>query len=186
MTKEELRKRALEVRRAMSPADVAANSRLIMENLLRLEVVRLARTVLCYVSSKDNEADTHDLIDHFLREKRTVLVPISIGLGELAWSSILSRSELAPGRFAILEPRPEFQRIVAPPPDAPIVVPGIAFTRDGYRLGYGLGFFDRFLAHHPGPKLGLAFECQIIGSFEPDTHDVPMSAVITETAVYTH
>ncbi|HIJ65594.1 MAG TPA: 5-formyltetrahydrofolate cyclo-ligase [Candidatus Hydrogenedentes bacterium] len=182
--KRELRKRVLAVRRAMAPAEVAERSRAIADALTRLDVFCSAQTVLSYIASKDNEVDTKPLVERLLAEGRIVLVPVADGRGGLAWSRLLALSELAPARFGILEPTPEFERRVEPPHQAPVLVPGIAFTRNGFRIGYGGGYYDRFLANHPGPKLGLAFERQIIGCFDIDPHDVPLDAIITEAAVY--
>lgn len=128
--------------------------------------------------------DTGPLIEALLRAGRRVLVPIAEPGGGLVWSRLLCLDELANGRFGILEPRSECQRPTVPDPDAVVIVPGIGFTREGHRIGYGGGYYDRFLAGHPGPKIALAFDLQMLDSFRPEPHDVPVDAVITETAVY--
>ena len=168
----------------MAADDVAAKSRAIVEQLDRLEAVRGAAAVLCYVSSKDNEVDTHGLIERLLGRGAEVLVPVSQPEGVLAWSRIEGLDELVPGRFGILEPKAACLRIASSPPHAAVVVPGIAFAPEGYRIGYGGGYYDRFLAKHPGPKIGLAFACQIIPAFEHGPHDVPVDSVVTENDVY--
>jgi 5-formyltetrahydrofolate cyclo-ligase len=91
---------------------------------------------------------------------------------------------LVPGPYGILEPRRDTREYVVPPDDAPVIVPGIAFSPAGHRIGYGKGYYDRFLAAHHGLKLGLAYEMQIVPSIPSDTHDVPVDLVITETATY--
>lgn len=62
------------------------------------------------------------------------------------------------------------------------IVAGLGFDRRGYRLGYGSGYFDRFLAGRPFPALGLAFDRQVVDRLPVEAHDVPMRAVITERA----
>jgi len=148
---------------------------------MALPEVRDASTVLCYVSSKDNEVDTHGLIAQFVETGRRVFVPIAEPGGIMLWSQLLELDELAPARFGILEPRPESRRISPAPPDALVLVPGIAFSPDGHRIGYGGGYYDRFLAGHEGPAIGLAFDVQIICSWETNEYDIPVKAVVTET-----
>ena len=182
-TKSELRRRCLEARRNMAPENVAAKSKAIADRLQDLTAFRQAKTVLCYVSSKDNEVDTQGLIAVLLAEGRTVLVPIAEPERQLTWSRLEALDELAPARFDILEPRSECRRMEAPPPHALVLVPGIAFTPDGYRIGYGGGYYDRFLVQHHGPKVALAFEQQLVPAFDRGPHDVPVDAVVTEQRV---
>jgi len=182
--KPKLRRAALARRRAMAPAEVARKSAAIVNRLMALDAVRAAPVLLSYISSKDNEVDTHRFVDRLLTANRTVLAPVAENRGLLAWSRLENLSELAPGRFGILEPMPAYRRLVVPPTNAPVLVPGIAFSRTGRRIGYGGGYYDRFLAGHPGPKIGLAFELQIIDEFDAFSHDVPVDVVVTESAVY--
>jgi len=182
--KAETRARYLTARRAMAHGKVAAWSEAILARLRTAPEFRDADTVLCYVSSKDNEVDTHGAIQWLLAEGRTVLVPIAEPEGVLGWSRIEGLDELARARFGILEPRPECRRMTAPPADAVVLVPGIAFAPDGCRVGYGGGYYDRFLAHHAGPAIALAFELQMVDAVDRDPHDVPVDAVVTEKAVY--
>jgi len=168
----------------MSAAEVARKSGAIVERLKTLPAFTSAEAFLCYVSSKDNEVDTHGLLDWLLHARRTVLVPISEPDGTLLWSRIRSLDVLLPGRFGILEPREPARRIMRPPPSSVVIVPGVAFTSDGCRIGYGGGYFDRFLAQYGGPVVALAFDLQIVSSFQVETHDIPMDFVVTETAIY--
>lgn len=180
-TKSEIRKRCLEARRAMAPQDAAAKSHAIAQRLESLPVFAEAVGVLCYVASKDNEVDTRGLIGARLERGIAVLVPIAEAEGRMAWSQLRALDELAPGRFGILEPRPECRRIVTPPPEAPVIVPGIAFSPEGHRVGYGGGYYDRFLDAPRGPAIGLAYEIQIVAPWKTATHDIPVDFVVTET-----
>ena len=201
-----IRRKYLAARRALSPDEWAARSRAVHDQLAEVDEFREATTVLTYVSPKDNEVDTQALIESMLTQGVCVLVPIAEKDRQLTWSRLKALSELGPGRFGILEPLPEFVRPMDPPDDAVVLVPGIAFTRDGYRIGYGGGYFDRFLAGFRGVSIGLAFDLQTIRQgderkkgtvpsrpptadsvgtvsfFQP--HDVPVDIVVTESATY--
>lgn len=184
MDKAEIRARSLQARRAMPYADVELKSRAIIERLMDLPEFTCTGAVLVYVSSKDNEADTHALIERLLAGQRTVLVPIAERDGAMSWSRILSLNELEPGRFGILEPRHEFRRIMDPPNDSVVIVPGVAFSPDGHRIGYGGGYFDRFLEQFTGTTIALAFDAQMVNHIPASEHDVPMDIILTETRVY--
>ena len=183
-TKAEMRTRYLTARKNMPLEEVTVRSEAILARLRTVPEFREADTVLCYVSSKDNEVDTHGAIQWLLAEGRTVLVPIAGPEGVLGWSRIEGLDELARARFGILEPRPECRRLTGPPAEAAVLVPGIAFAPDGCRVGYGGGYYDRFLAHHGGPAIALAFELQMVDAIDRDPHDIPVDAVVTEKAVY--
>lgn len=184
LDKSEIRRRFLQQRRAMAPGDAAARSAAIRDRTLALPEVREARDLLVYVSSKDNEVDTKSLISALLYRRRTVLVPVSESGGVMAWSRLEDLNELVPGRFGLFEPLEQYRRMTPPPDGAVALVPGIAFTRDGYRIGYGGGYYDRFLADFRGRSFGLAYDHQLVEAFPIEAYDVPLSAVVTESAVY--
>lgn len=178
--KAEIRAKALAVRQALSRDIVAAKSAAITNHVRALPLFQQTSCVLSYVASKDNEVDTRALIDELLDEQRRVLVPVAHADGTLTWSELRAWDDLARGRFGILEPRPECARPVQPPKDAICLVPGIAFNRDGYRIGYGGGYFDRFLKTFHGVSVGLAFREQIIEAWTPEEHDVAVNVLVTD------
>jgi 5-formyltetrahydrofolate cyclo-ligase len=184
LTKAELRATYLERRRALSPETAAAWSAEAVARLRGLAEMADASAYLLYLSSVGNELDTLRLAEELLREGRTVLVPVSRRDRTLLWSRIEALSEVAPTRFGILEPKAEFLRPTEPPAGSVAVVPGIAFTRQGARIGFGAGYYDRFLAGFAGAKLGLAYEMQIVEAIPVEPHDVFMDAVVTEAGVY--
>jgi 5-formyltetrahydrofolate cyclo-ligase len=183
MRKAKVRKQVLEARRSLKPGQVEEKAAAILTRLQSLPALADGGPVLSYVASKDNEVDTLRLITWLLEQGRVVLVPIALADRTLEWSRLLSLSDLSRGRFDILEPRPERRRIEVPPLGAVVIVPGVAFRPDGYRIGYGAGYFDRFLSAHRGTRIGLAFDVQIVESFVPDPHDIPMDYIVTETRV---
>ncbi|MCX5770613.1 MAG: 5-formyltetrahydrofolate cyclo-ligase [Candidatus Hydrogenedentes bacterium] len=184
MLNAELRTKYLELRRALDPADAARRSAEIIDRLRRLPAFAAARGFLIYVASKDNEVDTKPLIRSLLKHIYPVLVPVAEPGGKLLWSRLHDMADLEPARFGILEPRPDARRVTKPPADSVIVVPGVAFSVDGWRIGYGGGYFDRFLVTYGGPIVALAYDIQIVTHIDNDTHDVPMDFIVTETTTY--
>lgn len=184
LEKKAIRTRLLEARKRLSPEEAATKSAAIRQRVACLPEFQAASAVLTYVASKDNEVDTRPLIDELLRARRPVLVPLTRGKGQMVWSRLEHMTDLARGTFGILEPRPERQHDMPPPPDSAVLVPGIAFTLTGWRIGYGGGYFDRFLAEFPGVKIALAYDMQIVPEVPVAPHDVPMDILVTETAIY--
>lgn len=181
--KEELRKACLERRNALSDHEIAEKSAAVLRGLTSMAEIRRAETVLTYLSL-GTEIDTHAFVDMLLHEGRTPIVPIVAEGRSLDWSTLKSRNDLERGPFGVPVPIPSKRRLVTPPPGAPVIVPGIAFTLSGHRLGYGAGYFDRFLAGHDGLKVGLACEAQIIPHFPLEPHDIPVDRIVTESRIH--
>lgn len=182
--KNDFRQRALAARKAMGPAEVASKSRGILTRLMALPEMTASDTLLTYVSSRDNEVDTIELIEAMLQQTKTVLVPVAEPEGVLAWSRLYDLSVLEPSTFGILEPPEGSRKIVAPPAPSVAVIPGLAFTKKGIRLGYGAGYYDRFLRNYTGSKIALAYESQLFDDLPREPHDAPVGIVVTERAVY--
>ncbi len=179
-----LRRQFLERRRALDPEEVRAKSAAIIQRLHNLPPFACAQSILTYVAAKDNEVDTQPLIASLLEQGKEVLVPIAERNRSIMWSRLDGLDELAVGAFEILEPAHQWRRPVLPPKDAVALVPGIVFTRDGWRIGYGGGYYDRFLAHFTGIAIGLAFSEQMTASIPRENHDVPLHYVVTDKVVY--
>jgi 5-formyltetrahydrofolate cyclo-ligase len=98
---------------------------------------------------------------------------------------IHGRNELQPGRFGLLQPDPAKAVPIESGDNAVCLVPGIAFTQTGARIGYGGGYYDRFLAHFSGISIGLAFELQLAPSLPQDSNDKNVNFLVTENNWYT-
>ena len=184
--KENLRRYILRLRDRQSIGEREQKSGDIIDQVLHLHEYVRARGIACYVS-KDSEVDTRRLIRQALGQEKRVLVPVvKKGDIDLFFSEVkdLGR-ELAPGTFGILEPKPEFVREVGLDAVDLIFVPGIAWDKDGYRLGWGRGFFDRAIQKLPVHvrSAGLAFNLQLVNRVPRDQFDVPVDMVVTESRV---
>ncbi|MCH7909783.1 MAG: 5-formyltetrahydrofolate cyclo-ligase [Candidatus Hydrogenedentes bacterium] len=179
-TKSELRQFYRERLRALDKGERIAKSAAIAELLTGLSLLSATQSVMSYLSF-GTEVDTRALIAGWLKEKRTVYAPRVLETGTLEWVECASLDALVPGAHGVPEPLGPAVKL---PPDTPVIVPGLAFTKNGQRLGRGLGCFDRFLAGHTGTRIALAFERQMADALPTEPHDVPMDIVITESGVY--
>ena len=184
--KENLRRYILKLRDRQSIGEVQQKSEDIIDQVLILHEYVRARGIACYVS-KDTEADTHVLIRHALDHDKRVLVPVvKKGDMDLFFSELKDLGkELSPGTFGIPEPKPEFVRETSLDAVDLMFVPGIAWDREGYRLGWGRGYFDRVIKRLPPhvSSVGLAFNLQLINQIPRDQFDLPVNMVVTESRV---
>ncbi len=180
-----LRTEYLQKRRALTAQQWKGASEAIRQRLEQSNSYRGCSRILTYVSAKDNEVDTCVLIDNALHSGRIVMVPVVItGEKELRWAQIASREELIPAKFGLLEPNHTHRQHVEVQDDALCLVPGLAFTHNGDRIGYGGGYYDRFLAAFQGIAIGLAFEIQLAIHLPQDIHDQRLHCVVTEKKCY--
>ncbi len=171
-----MRKAVRKMRDEMTDADVKRKSAKIAERLEKIEEYRDAASILFY-ASKGKEVMTGDLVKQALGEGRNVLLPITnTSSGELEVSEI---GELKAGPYGIPEPR--YKKTCPEKMVGAVIVPGIVFDRQGYRLGYGLGYYDKLLARLTATKIGLAYDFQVVDCVPREKHDQPVDLVVTET-----
>ena len=184
--KANLRRYIQRLRDRQSIGEVQQKSEDITDQVLLLHEYVRARGIACYVS-KDTEVDTRVLIRHSLDHGKRVIIPVvKKGEMDLFFSEIKDLGkELMPGTFGILEPKPEFVRETSLDIVDLMFVPGIAWDRDGYRLGWGRGYFDRVIKRLPPHvrSVGLAFNLQLINRVPRDQFDLPVDMVVTESRV---
>jgi 5-formyltetrahydrofolate cyclo-ligase len=185
--KKAIRERAHENRRLQDNKDQV--SRAICKKFVSLPAYAAAGTVMFYVDVR-TEVRTRDYLATALTHGKKIVVPWCNDKGELELFWLKSMDDLAIGMYRILEPRPELRncsnRQVPVAEVDLIMVPGVAFTRDGARMGHGKGYYDKLLEHArpDAPLVALAFECQLFPEIPTLPHDVFMDKIITETAVY--
>jgi len=188
MTRRELREQIGFIRREQPRKLTEEKSREIEAKLFSLQEFTDAQTVSFYVAKKaDGEVDTEHMIKSSLKMRKRILVPITDKTNRrLIFSELRDYdSELIPGTFSIPEPKSECQRTVPPRDTDLVIVPGIVFDLRGYRLGYGLGYYDRFLSSlkEETPMVGLAFEFQIVNEVPAEDQDIPVNKIVTEQRV---
>ncbi|MYF90868.1 MAG: 5-formyltetrahydrofolate cyclo-ligase [Gemmatimonadetes bacterium] len=184
--KERLRKRVLTVRMGLDRSQAEVSGQAILEQVLGLEAYRRAKLVHTYVSSKENEVDTRALICTCLKHGKRVAVPVVMpGTKTLAHALIDGLDQLVVGPWGLAQPDPAVATWL--PADVRIdlvVVPGIAFDRRGHRIGWGGGYYDRFLAQVQAVKIGLCYDELVLDCIPGEPHDVPVDLVIAETAIH--
>lgn len=185
-SKGEIRKRILAARRALAPEEVTEKSAHIVARLLDLPEYRAARTVMAYLDFRC-EVQTGPFVRAALAQGKRVAVPVTEVAARRLVPSLLVRypEEVAPGTWGIPEPRPECVRPVAVEEIDLVVVPGVAFDPAGNRLGYGGGFYDRFLPRTREDCFWVApaFELQIVDRIEAGPCDCPVHCIVTEERI---
>jgi 5-formyltetrahydrofolate cyclo-ligase len=170
-------------RGALNTESVEAATRAITDRVLEyFETLPRSEWVLAYAGGRENEVPTLDLLDALVDHDRVVLLPKPIPGPErkMRWANYTGRDSLIPGAYEIPEP-PEDAVIDGPlPRTAPVLVPGIAFDPSGTRLGFGVGYYDRFLAEHDGLRVAPAYDFQVVERIQREPHDIPMDVIITE------
>jgi 5-formyltetrahydrofolate cyclo-ligase len=179
--KSSIRKILRERKDAMEPEDRLEKSATICRHLLTL--IRDSETVMAY-TSKAMEVNTMPIITSLLARKNPVIVPIIVKEDvSLRLSYLRDVAALVPSTFGV--PEPIGSEIPAQGGDVDtILLPMLGFDRTGGRIGYGAGYYDRFLEKYPGlRKIGIAFACQEIDSLPLDETDVRMDHIITDEGI---
>ena len=178
--KTQLKESILEKRNSLSKDEIIEKSNKIKLNLFNLESYKKSKTAMFFVSF-GSEVSTHDIIKESIGRK-TIVVPKVTG-HEIEPSLILDFDSLVPsGKFGILEPI-EIMKVAYKNIDL-VLVPGIAFDKEGHRIGYGFGYYDKFLKKVPkAVKIGLCFDFQVVDKVPREEYDVPVDFIVTEERV---
>ena len=176
--KERLRERLKQNRRALATAQRLEFDRAIYARLPAH--VGQAGSVFCYLSAGD-EVNTHPIIDRLRQLGKTVVVPRIVNREKMIAVRFTDWADLRVGQLGILTPDTddEWQSEV----DL-CITPGLGFTLDGKRIGFGKGYYDKWFATHPhGARTALCYECQIVTSIPTSETDVRVEKIITEQRV---
>lgn len=183
--KKKLRAEARAMRRSMSPEGKQTLDRKIKNKLLNLWAVREAQTVLCYVST-DIEVDTREFINALLQMGKRVAVPRCEGeKSEMNFYYIESLSELSPGSFGVDEPDPQKNVMVGKTEGSVCIVPAFMFDKKGYRLGYGKGYYDRYLSRYNGSAIGICYSANLQDELFHGKYDRAVDLVVTDKEILT-
>jgi 5-formyltetrahydrofolate cyclo-ligase len=178
--KDGIRKAALAKRRGLAEDEAIAKSLAIARRAFSLPEIQAAGAVSCYAGS-GSEVRTDSLIEDLLDAGKRVVVPAVVDSRKMEMRCILSLNDLQKkNRF--FEPKDCCLKAEDCREINAIFVPGTAFDKTGHRLGYGKGYYDRFLAGLPKsvPIIGLAFECQLVEKIPAEKHDVKVHKIVTE------
>ena len=186
LEKQRLREERLAAREVLSEQERSVLDDRITQKLLATSEYAEATTVLTYVSVL-SEVSTRMFIESALRDGKTVAVPRCLPGHCLEFVAITSLDQLIAAPFGLLEPPKELPALTEEQMDASIcIVPALLVDTKGYRLGYGAGFYDRFLSTYPGKKICLAYQQSLSRTTLPHTaFDVAVDVVITESEVLT-
>ncbi len=184
MRKKIIRQETLDKRRNLGKTYHKNSSKKIISSILNSSYYKNANTIMTFISFSD-EVDTHDFIKHAIDDGKKVVVPVTFPkTKELKPSHIKDFNELELGYYNILTPKEAFIRFIDPKEIDLVIVPGVAFDKYGYRVGYGGGYYDRFLSGLSDiVKIGIAFEVQIIDKVPKDSFDIPVDFIFTEKKV---
>ena len=172
--KAELRKKILQEMKDLSQEQKQAMDRVLTERFLQHPFYQEVKTIATYLSFP-HEFQTQELIKRMLKDGKKVLIPKTYPKGRMEFV-VYDPKQLAKTSFGLLEPQGDLE-VVEPSQIDLIHVPGLAFTTEGYRIGYGGGYYDRYLEHFAGQSLSTIYPCQV-QEFNSENHDIPVQEVL--------
>lgn len=184
MDKSNQRKNMINQLNDMNPDDYRKKSDEIIEHLLNdLEFQRA--NVIGLTISAFPEVDTHRLIEECWKAGKKTVVPKCDSLSRaMTFREIKDFSQLETVYMKLLEPIIEVTEKVDPEQIDLLLVPGVVFSQDGYRVGFGGGYYDRYLTRFKGPTISIAFANQLVESVSVETHDLPVQRICTENGCH--
>ncbi|MBE5971913.1 MAG: 5-formyltetrahydrofolate cyclo-ligase [Lachnoclostridium sp.] len=173
----DLRKQMKVLLKGMEPEEKARLDHEVYVQALNNPLLANAEKIYAYMALSW-ETGTSELLEYFWNRGVKVAFPKVLG-SEMEFFEVSSLNDLECGTFRIMEPKEHCQMVDWP--EAVIMVPGIAFTRDGKRLGKGGGYYDKYLDRYPGHRTAaFAYEFQMVLELPAELHDQPVDVVITE------
>ena len=158
-------------------------SRRIASKLYGLPIWKEAKTIGITIS-RGNEVDTYPIIEHAWRESKRVCVPKCYpDKKQMEFREIHSFEQLETVYFGLLEPIELITKKIFPAEIDLMIVPGVCFAKDGYRIGYGGGYYDRYLQHFSHSTVALAYNVQLVEKIPVEKHDIPVQMIITNDEV---
>ena len=174
--KAELRKKILQEMKTLSQEQKQAMDRDLTERFLQHPFYQEAKTIATYLSFP-HEVQTQELIEQALKGGKKVLIPKTYPKGRMEFV-VYHPQQLVKTSFGLLEPQGDLE-VVEPYQIDLIHVPGLAFTTEGYRIGYGGGYYDRYLEHFAGHTMSTIYPCQV-QEFNSENHDIPVQEVLID------
>jgi len=186
LNKYSLRKQLLNKRKLLSNRIILEKSNKIVDKLIKFDKYQQSEKIMLYIATK-SEVQTQRIIESAQKDNKNIYIPLIIQeQQDLIPSLVIDfEKEIALGNLGIYQPKEEFHRLFPPSILDLIIVPGVAFTQRGHRLGRGGGYYDRFLKKLSGQvySVALAFEMQIIKEMPLEESDMPVDCIITEKRI---
>ncbi len=165
--------------------DKAEKDKLISDVFFNSDLYKKAKLLLCY-SSCGTEISTNRIIETAFENGKSVALPLCLdGYGNMEYYLVNSLDDLRCGMFGILEPDVNKCSKIADYSSALCLVPGLCFDLKGFRLGYGKGYYDRFLEKFTIKTAGLCYNELVQDSLPIDKHDKSVDYIITQTGIIT-
>lgn len=186
LNKNILRKYLLNERRNLTQRAILEKSKRIADMLVNFDRYRQSKKIMLYISTK-TEVQTKEIIMSAQQKNKEIYIPlIQKEKHDLIPSLVYDFDhELTLGELGIVQPKKEFYRLFPPDILDLVIIPGVAFTAEGYRLGRGGGYYDRFIPklREEAYTIALAFEMQIVKEIPLEENDVPVDCIITEKRI---
>ncbi|MGI6006928.1 MAG: 5-formyltetrahydrofolate cyclo-ligase [Ruminococcus sp.] len=180
-TKQSIRKEVFSRRKAADPEMIISASKAVCEKILHLEAFRESSWLYTYMDF-NREVMTKDMIREAWKLGKRTAVPRVSGK-DMTFYEITSFDQLEPGYFQIPEPVKECPQ--ADCEESFLIIPGVAFDKKRHRIGYGQGFYDRYLSRHPLHKTAaVAFDFQVFEAVPFEELDITPQILVTETQIY--
>ncbi|RPF55623.1 5-formyltetrahydrofolate cyclo-ligase [Aquisalibacillus elongatus] len=137
--------------------------------------------------SRNIELDTDPIIQQAWKQNKAVVIPKCYPEDDhrMEFYQYTNKHELENVFLDLYEPKKDLNKLVQPQEIDLLIVPGLLFDYDGFRIGYGGGYYDRFLENFLNHKISLAMEQQLVKHIPRDQYDLPVDAIITEKSIYT-
>ncbi|WP_186575783.1 5-formyltetrahydrofolate cyclo-ligase [Aquibacillus kalidii] len=182
--KDDLRKQVLSKWQSIDPLRKCKIEETLSQHLYNSQLWKRSKTIGITVS-QSHEWDTKQIIKGAWKNNKTVCVPKCIpSTHELDFYKIDSLDQLEVVYYNLLEPNPNLTAPVENNSIDLLIVPGIVFDRQGYRIGYGGGYFDRFLNDYKGETIALLSNFQLVERIPMEAFDIPVRSLITEEGIY--
>ncbi len=179
--KQALRKELLSKRKNLTDRQVMTAAESVLNHMIRMPEYMAAPNVFIYVDM-NNELPTKRLIERAVEDGKHVYLPKVIDAESMSFYRFIGFDQLMDGPFGLKEPSPVNKG--EPGSNDLMCLPGIAFSKDGFRLGYGAGYYDNYLKGKSVIKAGLAYDENLLNTLPHEAHDQPVDMVVTPSAVH--
>ncbi|NLL51499.1 MAG: 5-formyltetrahydrofolate cyclo-ligase [Peptococcaceae bacterium] len=184
LKKESFRQEALRRRKALSPLERRQKSALIFKELQSLRVFEPCQTIMTYLNFRD-EVETTPIAEKILQDGKDLIIPFCQRREIVPCAITDLVKDVQVSNFGIREPLPDRLKPVSPEEIDLVLVPGLAFDYHGHRIGFGAGYYDRFLPRlrQDAVIIGIAFACQLFDNLPREDYDYKLPLLVTENGL---